>query len=146
VLIRANDDFRMIVRRTNAPDPRSLTHQALETLVKKLRDIIKRKRQTQDVIPCTSLTFRSEIEVSFWRRQIEVLSDDDTNEESTRCSHFSLEEGSEKVSEEESDPEEDLNIYNNSEEDRFFYKPAYVVSDVDGPEYDSDTLGTFLSY
>jgi hypothetical protein len=46
--------------------PRSRTRQALDTLIKKLRDIVKRKRQTQDVVPYTLLTFRSGTEVSFW--------------------------------------------------------------------------------
>jgi hypothetical protein len=99
-----SDDARMVVRRTNAHDLMSQTRQALETLVKKLRDIVNRKCQTQDVILSTPLAFRNETEVSFWRRQIEVLDDDDIDEESTCCFHFSLEEGSKKVSEEEPDP------------------------------------------
>jgi hypothetical protein len=50
------------------------------------------------------------------------------------------------MSEEEYNPKEDPNIYYDLEEEGFFYKPTDVVSDVDGPEYDSDTSGTFLSY
>lgn len=75
-----SDNVKMVVRWTNAHGPMSRMRQALETLVKKLRDIVKRKYQ------------------------IEVLGDDDIDEESTHCSHFSLEEGLEKVSEEEPDP------------------------------------------
>jgi len=69
----------------------------LDTLIKKLRDIVKGKRQNQDVVPYTPLTFRSEIEVSFWGRQIEILGDDDTDEESMCYSDFSFEEGSKKM-------------------------------------------------
>jgi len=60
-------------------------------------------------------------------------------------SNYSLEEGPVWVSEEEPDPKEDLNVYYDSGEYRVVYKPADVVRGVDGPEYDSDTSGTFLS-
>jgi hypothetical protein len=50
------------------------------------------------------------------------------------------------VPEEESDPEEDLLIYYDPGEDMFTYEPSDVVNIVDGPEYDSDTSGTFHSY
>jgi hypothetical protein len=39
-----NDSFRMFVRRTNARGPRSRTRQVLDTLIKKLRDIVKKKK------------------------------------------------------------------------------------------------------
>jgi hypothetical protein len=51
------------------------------------------------------------------------------------------------VLEEEFDPEENLNVYYDSGEDRrIVYKPADVVRVVGGPEFDSDTSGTFLGY
>jgi hypothetical protein len=57
-----------------------------------------------------------------------------------------LEEGPAWASGEESDPEKDLNVYYDPEEDRVVYKPANVVRMVNGPEYDSDTSGNFLGY
>jgi len=50
------------------------------------------------------------------------------------------------MSEEESNLEEDLNVYYDSEEDKVSYEPADVVSVADGPKYDSDTSNTFHSY
>ncbi len=57
-----------------------------------------------------------------------------------------MEEGPAWASGEESDPEKDLNVYYDPEEDRVVYKPANVVRMVNGPEYDSDTSGNFLGY
>jgi hypothetical protein len=61
-------------------------------------------------------------------------------------SNFILEEGSEKISEEESNLEEDLNVYYDSEEDKVSYEPADMVRVADRPKYDSDTSDTFHSY
>jgi hypothetical protein len=57
---------------------------------------------------------------------------------------LAFDEGSEMASEEELDPEEHPHIYYDPDEDAFFYQPADVVSDMDGPERGSDTSGTLL--
>ncbi|GLT53423.1 hypothetical protein SLA2020_266930 [Shorea laevis] len=118
----------------------------IEALVKKLKEKVKDKHRTQGTVTTpTSLTFRNEIKVSFWKRQAEVLGEEDTKDESVCYSNFSVDEGSKIVAEEELDLEEHPNIYYDSNEDGFFYKPTNVLSDVDGPKSDSDTSGTFLS-
>jgi hypothetical protein len=82
-----------------------------------------------------------------WEEQIKILDNDDIDEGSTRCSDFSFEEGPVWVpEEEEADPEEDPLLEYYSEEDMYVYVTQDKVGVIGGPEYDSDTSGTFHSY
>ncbi|GLT55309.1 hypothetical protein SLA2020_284440 [Shorea laevis] len=134
-----------MVSRTKVRGPMSWVRNELEALVTKLKSILKNKRQTQVMTTTpTTLTLRNEIEVSFWKRQVEVLGDGDTKEEYSHYSNFSFYEGPEMVSEEELDPEEHPHIYYDPDEDVFFDKPANVLSDMDRLETHSGTSSTLL--
>jgi hypothetical protein len=74
------------------------------------------------------------------------LTDNDIDNASTCYSNFNLEKGPAWVSEGESDPEEDLNVYYDPDVDRDIYYPVDVVSVVDGPEFNLSTSGTFFSH
>ncbi|GLT70871.1 hypothetical protein SLA2020_429240 [Shorea laevis] len=142
--MRLNDDSRMLVRKSRVRGPMSRMQKELEALVTKLKNILLNKRRTQ--VTATTpipLTLRNKTEVAFWKRQEEVLGDEDTMEEHSHYSNYSFHEGSEMVSKEELDPEEHLHIYYDPDEDAFYYQPADIVSDMDGPEWGSDTSGTF---
>jgi hypothetical protein len=102
--------------------------------------------QTPDIPLRAPLTCKVEPVILCWERQIEVLGDNDTDSASTCYSNFSLEEGPTWVSEEESDPEEDLNVNDDPDVDRDVHYPANLARVVDGPEFDSDTSGTFFSH
>ncbi|GLT54274.1 hypothetical protein SLA2020_274860 [Shorea laevis] len=99
----------------------------LEALVKKLKNILQNKRRTQ-VIATTPLllTPQNDIEVAFWKRQEEVLGDEDTTEEHSHYSNYSYDEGSKMASEEELDPEEHPHIYYDPDEDAFYYQPTDI--------------------
>jgi hypothetical protein len=102
--------------------------------------------QTPNVPIRTPLTCKVEPVILCWERQIEVLGDNDTDSASTCYSNFSLEEGAAWVSEEESDPEEDPNVNDDPDVDRDIHHPTDEMGVVDGPEFDSDTSGTFFSH
>jgi hypothetical protein len=90
------------------------------------------------------LTLRNKAETLFWKRHEKILGDEDTEEEHPRYSNFSFDEGSGMASEEELDPEEHPHIYYDPDEDAFFYQPADILNDTDGPKRDSDASGILL--
>jgi hypothetical protein len=74
-----------------------------------------------------------------------ILDSSDTDNVSTCYYNFSLEEGPVWVSEGESDPVEDPNVYYDTDVDRDVNYPADVVRVVDGLESDSDTSCTLVA-
>jgi len=118
-----SDGSRAYVRQTKAHGPSSRVCQAWDRLIKELKNIIKRKRQTLDILLYAPLTNRGETKISCLEKQIKILGENETNKASTCNSNFNLEEGPAWVLEEESDPEENPNIYYDLKEDRVIFKP-----------------------